>query len=66
MASASAYPSFSVSTLPTTVASDVDQRDDMLTIQSTNIEDLFEAVKQVQGDILIVQTIVIIMIRAHL
>ncbi|KAH8888733.1 hypothetical protein GQ53DRAFT_653456 [Thozetella sp. PMI_491] len=57
MASASASPSFSVSTLPTTVASDVDQRDDMPTIQFTNIEDLFEAVKQVQGDFLIVQKV---------
>ncbi|KAI1802541.1 hypothetical protein F4811DRAFT_529107 [Daldinia bambusicola] len=55
---ASASPSLSVSTLATTVASGgVDQRDDIPTIRFTNIEDLFKAVGQAQGDFLIFQDV---------
>ncbi|KAI0845975.1 hypothetical protein F5Y00DRAFT_152756 [Daldinia vernicosa] len=53
----SASPSFSVSNLPTTMASDIDQRNGIPTIRFTNIEDLFKAVGQVQGDFLIVQKV---------
>ncbi|TRX96063.1 hypothetical protein FHL15_003205 [Xylaria flabelliformis] len=44
---ASESPSFSVSILSTTVASDIDQKDDMPTIRFTNAEALFDAVRQV-------------------
>ncbi|KAI1355419.1 hypothetical protein F5Y01DRAFT_175006 [Xylaria sp. FL0043] len=54
---ASASPSFSASTLPATVASGVDQRDDMPTIQFTNVDDLFKAVPQVQGDFLVIKKV---------
>jgi len=57
---ASTTPSVSVSTLPTTVASDVDHKVDMPTIRFTNVEDLFDVVGQVgqvQGDFLIVKEV---------
>ncbi|KAH8909772.1 hypothetical protein BR93DRAFT_418618 [Coniochaeta sp. PMI_546] len=41
--------------MASTVASDVDQRDDMPTIQFTNVEDLFQVARQTQGDFLIVK-----------
>ncbi|KAI1180619.1 hypothetical protein F4777DRAFT_597417 [Nemania sp. FL0916] len=54
---ASAPPPFSVSTLPATVASDVEKREGMPTIQFTNAKALFDAARQVQGDFLIVQNV---------
>ncbi|KAI0104836.1 hypothetical protein GGR51DRAFT_572495 [Nemania sp. FL0031] len=54
---ASASPSFSVLTSPAAVASDIDQSDSMPTIRFTNAEALFDAVRQVQGDFLIVQSV---------
>lgn len=57
MAPAWALPPSPAQIVRTAVALDEDRRDDAPTVRFTNIEDLFEAVKQVRGDFLIVQSI---------